>query len=65
MTYIAALPLALYAVLIGADVLERSDLAVAVLLIVEAIAIAITLRALYRRYVACHRRQQAHNARTA
>lgn len=66
MTFLAIVPLAVYAVLLGADLVAPSAAAVAVLLVAELVAVAMTVRALARRYRECYRQAQAHDrARSA
>lgn len=50
MCYTAALPLAIYGLLLALDVITRSDASQAILLFCEAAAVVVTIRALRERY---------------
>jgi ABC-type sulfate transport system permease component len=50
MCYAAILPLLVYGLLLAFDLMGRTDASVAVLMLSEAVAVFITVRALARRY---------------
>lgn len=59
MSYLAVVPLVVYVALLDSGLLPHSTLSAVLLLTVEAIAVPVTARALWRRYKACYERQRA------